>query len=103
MRILIWIFRLAIFLVLFGFAVKNEHLVTVNFYVETHWQLPMVFVILVSFAIGAVIGVSATLFSLIRKRREIRHLRKAVRKAEAAEHEANLPAVRADGAVVKAY
>lgn len=84
MRILIWIIRLAIFLVLFGFAVKNDQIVTLKSYLGGEWQLPLVFVILISFAAGAVVGVTATLSSLIRQRREIGRLRKQLRKAEQA-------------------
>ena len=84
MRILIWIVRLAIFLVLFGFAVKNDQVVTLKSYLGGQWHLPLVFVILMAFAAGAVLGVSATLSSLLRQRREIARLRKSLRKAEQA-------------------
>ncbi|MBT0961943.1 LapA family protein [Denitromonas iodatirespirans] len=83
MRIIVWIIRLAVFLVLFGFAVKNDQFITLNFYMGKQWQLPLVFVILVAFAAGALVGVTATLSSLVRQRREIGRLRKALRKAEA--------------------
>ena len=83
MRIIVWIIRLAVFLVLFGFAVKNDQLITLNFYMGKQWQLPLVFVILVAFAAGALVGVTATLSSLVRQRREIGRLRKSLRKAEA--------------------
>ncbi len=84
MRILIWIIRLAIFLVLFGFAVKNDQVVTLKSYLGGEWHLPLVFVILIAFAAGAVVGVTATLSSLLRQRREIAKLRKSLRKAEQA-------------------
>jgi len=84
MRILIWIIRLVIFLVLFGFAVKNDQIVTLKSYLGGHWQLPLVFVILITFAAGAVVGVTATVSSLLRQRREIARLRKQLRKAEQA-------------------
>ncbi|WP_227815054.1 LapA family protein [Nitrogeniibacter aestuarii] len=84
MRILIWIVRLAIFLVLFGFAVKNDQIVTLKSYLGGEWQLPLVFVILIAFAAGAIVGVTATVSSLLRQRREIAKLRKQLRKAEQA-------------------
>ncbi|QID17393.1 LapA family protein [Nitrogeniibacter mangrovi] len=84
MRILIWIVRLAIFLVLFGFAVKNDQIVSLKSYLGGQWHLPLVFVILIAFAAGAVVGVSATVSSLLRQRREIARLRRSLRKAEQA-------------------
>ena len=87
MRILIWIIRLAVFFVLFGFAVKNDQLVTLKFYVGGEWQLPLVSVILMAFAAGALVGVTATLSSLLRQRREIGRLRRSLRKAEQASKE----------------
>lgn len=82
MRILIWIFRLALFVFLFGFAVKNDELVNLQFFLGEVRQLPLVFVMLGFFAAGALIGVSATLFSVLSKRREISVLRKRVQRLE---------------------
>lgn len=105
MRIFVWIIRLAVFLVLFGFAVKNDQFITLNFYMGKQWQLPLVFVILVAFAAGALVGVTATLSSLVRQRREIGRLRKALRKAEADIKSAASTAVvpRPDGDAPEAF
>jgi uncharacterized integral membrane protein len=46
MRAIIWVIRLLLFLLLFGFAIKNDHLVVLNFFFGSQWQLPLVFVIL---------------------------------------------------------
>ncbi|MCB1938019.1 MAG: LapA family protein [Rhodocyclaceae bacterium] len=99
MRILIWIIRLAVFFVLFGFAVKNDQLVTLKFYMGGEWQLPLVFVILMAFAAGALVGVTATLSSLVRQRREIGRLRRMLRKAEQAKKDMETTALvsRPDG------
>ena len=82
MRAIIWIIRLLLFFLLFGFAIKNDHLVTLNFFFGIQWQLPLVFVILVTFAAGALIGVTATLASMMRQRREISQLRRQLERAE---------------------
>ncbi|KAA3651165.1 MAG: LapA family protein [Proteobacteria bacterium] len=104
MRIIVWIIRLAVFLVLFGFAVKNDQLITLNFYMGEQWQLPLVFVILVAFAAGALVGVTATLSSLVRQRREIGRLRKSLRKAEAEIKSATTTVVpRPDGDAPEAF
>ena len=76
MRIVMWIIRLLLFFFLFGFAVKNDHLVSLQFFLGSQWQMPLVFVILVAFAAGALLGVTATFGSLLRQRREIGRLRK---------------------------
>jgi putative membrane protein len=75
MRIIVWFLRLLAFILLFGFAIKNDALVTVNFFLGTHWQLPLVFVLLLMFAAGAFIGVTAMLSTLVSQRREIGRLR----------------------------
>ena len=81
MRIVIWIIRLLLFFVLFGFAVKNDHLVELQFFLGHAWKLPLVFVILVAFTAGIVLGVTATFGSLLRQRREIGRLRRQLDRA----------------------
>jgi uncharacterized integral membrane protein len=75
MKWIMWFLRGVLFLFLFGFAVKNDQSVTLHFFFGAQWQLPLVFVILLFFAAGAVLGVTATLASLLRQRREIGRLR----------------------------
>ena len=71
-----------LFFLLFGFAIKNDQLVTLNFFFGSQWQLPLAFVILLTFAAGALLGVTATLASLVRQRREISRLRRQLELAE---------------------
>lgn len=82
MRILIWVLRILLFFLLFGFAVKNDQLVDLHFFFGSQWSLPLVFVILAAFAAGAVLGVTATFASLLGKRREISRLRRDLARAE---------------------
>jgi lipopolysaccharide assembly protein A len=84
MRIIAWIVRLALFLVVLGFAVKNTEPVTVRFYFGSQWQSPLVFALLIAFIVGAAAGVAATLGYVFRQRREMLQLRKQVR-AQAAQ------------------
>lgn len=76
MKWIMWFLRIILFLFLFGFAVKNDQLVTLHFFFGAQWQLPLVFVILLFFAAGAALGVTATLASLLRQRREIGRLQR---------------------------
>ena len=75
MRTLIWIFRLFLFLILFGFAIKNDDVVTLRFFFGAQWQLPLVLVILLFVVVGALVGVTATVATLYRQHRELGVLR----------------------------
>jgi uncharacterized integral membrane protein len=75
MRFLIWLLRAIVFVALFGLAVKNSGPVDLRMYFNTAWQAPLPLVILVCFAVGALIGSTVALVTLIRQRREIGRLR----------------------------
>ena len=77
MQFLAWFFRLAIVLVLVWFAVKNAQPVTLHGLPDQTWQAPLVFVLLVVFVGGVVIGLLAWLPTVVRQRRELGRLRKA--------------------------
>ncbi|WP_256208858.1 lipopolysaccharide assembly LapA domain-containing protein [Nitrosospira sp. Nsp14] len=71
MRYLMWFLRIALFLVLLGFTVKNAETVTVHYYFGYEWQGPLILIILLSFAIGLAIGVMSCLGKILRQKREI--------------------------------
>ena len=77
MQALVWILRLAIVLVLVWFAVKNSQQIDVNGLPGQVWQAPLVFVLLVAFVGGVVIGLLAWIPTVVRQRREIGRLRRA--------------------------
>ena len=79
MRSLTWTLRITLFLLLLGFAVKNTDPVVVYYYFGQQWQAPLVIVLLLSFCIGAVLGILASLSPLFRQRREISELKRAMR------------------------
>ena len=79
MRYLSWTFRLLLFVLLFGFALKNADPVTVRFYLGTHWEASLALVVLVFFAIGIGVGVIGCFAYIFRQRREILQLRKELR------------------------
>ncbi len=70
---------LALFLAALGFAVKNSEPVTLHYYLGLVWQAPMVVVLFVVFAIGAVVGVVASFSYLYRQRGEILSLKRELR------------------------
>ena len=83
MQAFVWILRLAIVLVLVWFAVKNSQQIEVNGLPGQVWQAPLVFVLLVAFVGGVVIGLLAWIPTVVRQRREIGRLRRAATQAAA--------------------
>ena len=81
MKYLVWLLRIALFVVLFGFAVKNSGLVTLHFFFDAAWSLPLVAVMLLFFAAGALAGLSAALGSFLRQRGELVRLRQQLETA----------------------
>ena len=75
MKFFIWLLRIVLFVVLLGFAVKNSSMVTLHFFFDAAWPLPLVAVMLIFFAAGAVAGLSAALGTFLRQRRELARLR----------------------------
>ncbi len=77
MRYLSGILKIALFVFLLGFAMKNSELVTLRYYFGYEWHLPLVLIILIFLAIGAALGVAACLGYLFRQRRELQKLRQS--------------------------
>lgn len=76
MRFISGIFQMLIFLVLLGFALKNAQPVTVYYFFGYEWQSTLVIVMLLFFAVGAGLGILATLGIWFRQRREISRLKR---------------------------
>ncbi len=75
MKVLLWLLRGIVFVALFGLAVKNSGPVDLRFYLDSAWQAPLSVVILIAFAAGAAVGLTATVVTLVRQGRELRQLR----------------------------
>lgn len=73
--------KLAVFLLVLGFALKNSHPATFYSYLDYVWQAPLIVMLGLAFILGALAGTLALLPTLIRLRRE------TVRTARAAEAE----------------
>lgn len=72
MRALSWLWRAVLFVVLFAFALKNNHPVDLFWFFGYQWQAPMIFIVLAVFIAGCVSGVLAMLPSWWRHRRDAR-------------------------------
>jgi len=69
MRLLVWLVRAALFIILFAFALNNLEDVTVRWGFGREWHAPMVFIVLAAFAFGCAFGVFAMVPSWWRHRR----------------------------------
>jgi putative membrane protein len=74
-----WILRAALFIVLLGFAVKNDQPVTLRYFFGYEWQSSLVIVILVFFAAGTVVGVISMLVNVLKLRRDIARLKRDIK------------------------
>ena len=77
MQTFLWILRLLIVVVLVWFASKNDTPVELKGLFGQSWHAPLVFVLLVTFVAGVVIGLLAWIPTVVRQRREIGRLRRA--------------------------
>ncbi len=79
MHYLNWFFRAVLFVVLLGFAVRNDQQVTLRYFFGYEWQSSLVIVLLIFFAAGAAVGVLAMLANVLQQRREIARLKRDIR------------------------
>lgn len=78
MRIIVWLFRALIFFTLFAFALNNQHDAAIKWFFGQEWHAPMVFIVLVAFALGCAFGVVAMVPSWWRHRRVAKRHKAAV-------------------------
>ncbi|MGE5526332.1 MAG: LapA family protein [Rhodospirillaceae bacterium] len=76
MRYIVWLLKLALFVIVLTFAVKNTAPVTVHYYLGTEWEAPLILVLLAFFALGAALGLAAGLAQQFRQRRQIALLKR---------------------------
>jgi uncharacterized integral membrane protein len=76
MRTLILAIKLALFFVVLTFAVRNTDVVTVRYFLGWEWQSPLIFVLLIAFCAGIVLGLLALLPRILRQRRDLGALRR---------------------------
>jgi putative membrane protein len=66
---LLWLLRVIVFVILFGLAVKNSGPMELRFYFDTSWQAPISVVVLTSFSIGILVGLTAVVGLLVRRKK----------------------------------
>jgi uncharacterized integral membrane protein len=77
-RLLTWLIRVAVFLLLVAFAAKNVEPVPLRFFFNLEVQSPLVLALLAAFALGALFGVLSLVGTVVRLRREIARLKRPV-------------------------
>lgn len=83
MRYLFWILRLVIFIIVLLFAMKNTDLVDVGLFAgRVIHQVPLIVVMLVAFALGAIFGLLFAATSVLRRGREISRLKRQLNSAQ---------------------
>lgn len=78
MKIIFRIIAAILFIVFFGFALKNTQETVLNFFLGYEVRAPLVMLLLAFFAAGAVLGVLAMTPMLFRHRRELGKHRKTI-------------------------
>jgi lipopolysaccharide assembly protein A len=76
MRYLLWLAAPVLFLFFLTLAVKNLDPVVVRYFLGYEWRAPLIFILLIFFIVGAILGIFATLGHVVRQRREISVLKR---------------------------
>jgi putative membrane protein len=84
MTIVRWVLGLTVFLALLFLSLQNAELVTVRFYHWFSWEAPLIFLLLIAFALGVGAGLLAGLMRYVRVKRQLGRLRREQRRGSAA-------------------
>jgi lipopolysaccharide assembly protein A len=76
MRYILWLAAPVLFLFFVTLAVKNLDAVIVRYFLGYEWRAPLIFVLLIFFIVGVMLGILATLGHVIRQRRELTVLKR---------------------------
>jgi putative membrane protein len=79
MRYLTWLLRAILFLLLLGFALKNDQPVVLKYFFGYEWQTSLVVALLCFFTLGVLVGLLAMLDALFRKHRELSGVRRELK------------------------
>lgn len=78
MKIVARIIAAMLFVLFFGFALKNTHEVSLRFFMNVEWHGPLVLLLLAFFVFGAALGVLAMTPTVFRHKREISRQKSAI-------------------------
>ena len=79
-----WLLRVVLFIILLGFAVKNDQPVVLRYFFGYEWQAALVLVLLIFFAAGVGVGMFSALSKIFLQRREIDRLKSELNRSATA-------------------
>jgi len=104
MKLIAWLFKLGFFLLVLWFALKNTTPVPIHLSSDVVWEhVPLIVVMLVCVALGALLGALALSLPIYKMRREVTQLRRLRPPPSTAESSAErmASAARQSGAVAE--
>lgn len=81
-RLFYVVLGIAVLLFGLGFAYKNPQVVEFNYYFGLHWEAPLAQMLLVTFVVGAGVGILASLRMVIGMQRQLVLARREIRQME---------------------
>ena len=84
MQALRWVVGSVVFIALLFLSLQNSEIVTLKFYHWWSWQAPLIFVVLIAFAIGVAAGLLAGAMRSARLSRQLNRLRREHRHRDGA-------------------
>jgi uncharacterized integral membrane protein len=84
MQIVRWVVGAALFLALLFLSLQNSELVTLKFYHWWSWQAPLIFIVLVAFALGVAAGLLAGAVRSSKLKRQLNRLARGERPRDTA-------------------
>lgn len=82
MKIISRIFALILFIGFFGFALKNDQIITLQYFLGYSQSAPLVIMLLAFFVAGAVLGILAMVPIVFRHKRDISKHKKTIAEIE---------------------
>lgn len=79
MRAIVWIIRIAVFIVFLAFAIENTEPAVINLFLGYYLEAPLVLFLLGCVLIGVLLGMLMLVPNLLRHRREAARLRREIK------------------------
>jgi len=83
MKLITWIFRIVLFVLLFVLALRNTGDADLQLFFGAVWHAPLILILLAAFGLGIVAALAAVAPGLMRQRMEVARLRRALNDARA--------------------
>lgn len=83
MKLVAWIIRIVLFVLLFVLALRNTAEASLQLFFNAVWHAPLILILLAAFALGIVAALAAVAPGLMRQRMEVGRLRRALGEARA--------------------